>query len=230
MYKLPFYTDSEFLSELAVSWSGYPVYSLELTPTTCFAHIQPGGASPPVVVVAAADTVVRQQFIAKMYKANPSQRPYIIAVTDSTDEPFLVELLQQGSDRALSTSQCSPAIFRALINTLLPKSRTQFHYEPYHFNAQNQTVSVGSQSIRLRMKLFEIAHYLFINNGKMVTKESMLLEVWGMDELVCRTRRVESQISLVKKQLQLDGTYGWTLRSNRGIDRGYGLFKESGHN
>jgi DNA-binding response OmpR family regulator len=230
VYKLPFYTDSEFLSELAVSWSGYPVYSLEPTPTTGSSHLQTGGAKPPVVVVAATDAVVRQQFIAKMYEATPSQRPYIIALTDSTDESVLVELLQQGSDRALSTSQCSPAIFRALINTLLPKSRTLFHYEPYHFNAQNQTVSVGGQSIRLRRKLFEIAHYLFINHGKMVTKESMLLDVWGMDDLVCRTRRVESQISLVKKQLQLDGTHGWTLRSNRGMDRGYGLFRVSGSN
>lgn len=178
-----------------------------------------------MVVVGVTEWLLSQGFIAQLSATVSSERSYIVAVVHSADEALLVESLQQGADRVVAMPACSARIFRALIKSLLPKSSAAFSCAPYRLNAQARTVLIGEQCIHLRRLVFELTHYLFTHQGTIVPRATLLRDLWGLDDRRCETRRVESHASLVKKQLQLDGTFGWRLRSTRGNNRGYGIFR-----
>lgn len=205
-------------------WSGEPWFTLEPISPLCtfWPHVY---MKTPVVIVGATEFLLNRGFVAQLYAALSVQRSYIVVLMESTDECMLVDALQQGGDRVVSVPLCSEKIFCALIKSLLPKANPMPYYFPYRLNTKTQTVTVGDRNINLRRKVFEIAHYLFTHNGTMTSKQTILQDVWGMDDRFYETRRVESQVSLAKKHLALDGSYGWTLRSSRGGNRGYGLFR-----
>ena len=114
---------------------------------------------------------------------------------------------------------------RDRIKSLLPKPDSARCYAPYRLNVGARAVFIGEKYINVRRLVFELANYLFVHNGTIVPKATLLRDLWGLDNRRCETRRVEAHASLVKKQLQLDGTYGWRLRSTRGNRSGYGVFQ-----
>lgn len=225
MYTLPFYTESESLKGLAKLWSGEPMFSLETTSLPCDFWLRVYGHKPPVIVVGASESLLRQRFVEKLAAAVLPERSYIVVLVSSTEESLLVESLSQGADRVVSVPQCSAPIFRALIKSLLPRTLNSSVYTPYRINPHARTVVVGEQSIQLRPLVFELARYLFVHHGSIVPRATLLRDLWGLDDRQCKTRRVESHASLMKKKLQLDGTYGWRLRSTRGKGCGYGVFR-----
>lgn len=225
MYTLPFYTESDSLRSLASLWSAEPSYLLETTSLPCSFWLNVYSQKSPVVVVGVNEWLLKQGFIAQLSAAVTSTGSYIVVVTESAEEELLLESFRQGADRAVSIPTCSARIFRALINSLLPKPLAARSFAPYQLDTQAQTVLIGDQRIQLRRLVFELSHYLFTHQGTIVPKATLLRDLWGLDDRRCETRRVESHASLVKKQLQLDGTYGWRLRSNRGNKRGYGVFR-----
>ena len=225
MYTLPFYTESECLSSVVSAWSEAPTFSLEAMSLQCAFLPRAYSDLPPVVVVGANEWLLRQGFIAKLSAQVLSERCYIMGVVSSSEEQLFVECLRQGADRVVAVSQCNAQIFRALINSLLPKTVAKCSYTPYRLNAQARTIIVGEQCIQLRPLVFELARYLFVHQGDIVPRSTLLRDLWGLDERQCRTRRVESHASLMKKKLRLDGTYGWRLRSTRGKGCGYGVFR-----
>lgn len=225
MYTLPFYTEADSLRELASVWSAEPSYTLETTSLPCSFWLNVDSQNAPVVVVGVSEWLLKQGFIAQLSAALASSSSYIVVVAESAKEEILVESFQQGADRVVSVPTCSAQIFRALINSLLPKPHAACSFAPYQLDTQAQTVLIGEQRIQLRRLVFELSHYLFTHQGTIVPKATLLRDLWGLDDSRCDTRRVESHASLAKKQLQLDGTYGWRLRSNRGSNRGYGVFR-----
>ncbi len=206
-------------------WSGEPFFSLKTTsfPGSFWAQLY--SQRPPVVVVGASERLLDQGFIAKLSTAVAVDQTYIVAVVATTSEKLMAESLSQCADRVVSVPQCSARIFCALIKSLLPKPESASCYAPYRLNADAQAVFIGEKHIHVRRLVFELANYLFVHNGTIVPKATLLRDVWGLDNRRCETRRVEAHASLVKKQLQLDGTYGWRLRSTRGNISGYGVFR-----
>lgn len=225
MYTLPYFTESDSSESTAIYSSGEPFFSLKTMsyPGSLWAHIY--SQRPPVVVVDASERLLDQGFIAQLSAAVAVDKTYIVAVVTTTSDKLMAESLNQGADRVVSAPQCSNRIFRALIKSLLPKTQSASCYAPYRLNAYNRTVFIGDRHINVRRLVFELANYLFTHNGSIVPKAALLRDLWGLDNRCCETRRVESCASLVKKHLQLDGTYGWRLRSTRGTRAGYGVFR-----
>ena len=223
MYTLPFYTESDGLKVLASQWSSEPTFRFQATSSKRSFQLDVYRRNSPVVVVGISEWMLSQRVVEQLSTELRQEHSKIVALVPSTEEALLVNSLNQGADRVVSVTVCSAAIFQALIRSLLPKSSSSGSHAPYHFNRQTHTVSFGQQYFRLPRLGFELTHYLFSHQGAMVSKPQLLRDLWGLDAKRCKTRRVETHASTIKKQLQLDGTYGWTLRSSRG--RGYGVYR-----
>ena len=223
MYTLPFYTESDGLKALVNQWSSEPTFCFQATSSKHSFQLEVYRQKPPVVVVGMSECLLNQRFVAQLSAKLRQERSKIVVVAASTEEALLVNSLNQGADRVVSIPTCSAAIFQALIKSLLPDPHAARTHAPYQFNRQTHTVSVGQRYFRLPRLGFELTHYLFAHHGTMVSKPQLLRDLWGLDAQRCKTRRVETHTSTIRKQLQLDGTYGWKLRSSRG--RGYGVYR-----
>ena len=67
------------------------------------------------------------------------------------------------------------------------------------------TLSCGERSVRLSRKEFDICELLMLNRGLVLTKESLLLKIWGY-ESDAEDNNVEVYISFLRKKLSFLGS------------------------
>lgn len=214
---LPFYTTNESLERLANQWNIESDVSLVQHQAERAYLRQISHQKPPIVVLGAEESLLERQVIARV--AALVTRPVIVAVVESTDESILTACYQQGADRVIAAPYCSARIFNALIAGLHTRD---ICCPPYRFSTGTQTCSIGDRAVRLTAKTYDVALYLFKNQGKLIPKSTILLDVWGIESNVCATRRIEVHMSHIRRQLSLDGSFGWEVRSRR--KTGYGIF------
>ncbi len=216
-FHLPFYSPKEYLGDVANLWNDeHNVSLMHYEHESTFLQ-QVRRLRPPVVALGAESNLLNKQIIARI--AALKVRPVIVTLVESTDEPLIAACYQQGADRVIAIPQCSARIFRALISTL---HSHEIYYPPYRFDAATQSCSINNRTVRLTSKRFDIAHYLFTNQGKLIPKPVILKDIWGLEGKDCITRRLEVHITHVRRQLTLDGSLGWEVRSRRKM--GYGIF------
>lgn len=174
--------------------------------------------NPPVVIIGADQSLLVKRIISRL--ATSKNRPIIIALVESTEESLLTACYQQGADRVIAIPHCSARIFCALMKTLQTRD---ILCPPYRFCVATQICNVGNRPVRLTTKTFGIARYLFAHHGELIPKETILKDVWGLESDECVTRRIEVHMCHVRRQLSLDGSLGWEVRSRR--KKGYGIFR-----
>lgn len=220
---LPFYSPDKSLRRIANQWNHeYDVALIQYGSEEAFMQ-QVQLLQPPVVALGAAGKLLESKFIARL--AALKTRPIIVALVETPDESTMEACYQQGTDRVIATPFCSARIFQALISALHSQ---EHYYPPYRFKTGTHTCDIGDQVIRLTTKHFGIAQYLFLNQGKLIPKYKILKDIWGLEEEECVTRRLEVHMSHVRRQLSLDGSLGWEIRSRRKL--GYGIFQSSSNN
>ena len=215
---LPFFTTNEFLRLVANQWDSAHCVSLVSHTLEDNFFKQVTSIRPPVVVIGADQSLLVKRIIARL--ADCKNRPIIVVLVESTEESLLTACYQQGADRVIAVPHCSAGIFYALINTLRPRD---VFCPPYRFSTVTQTCNIGDRVVRLTTKTFDIARYLFVNHGEIIPKATILKDVWGLESDKCVTRRIEVHMCHVRRQLCLDGSLGWEVRSRRKM--GYGIFR-----
>lgn len=163
-----------------------------------------------------------------LVNANTMHDVYIVIIADNNPERDVVHSLNLGADRYICTDT-SPAIFAAYMESLerrITPVNHILHYPPYRLDNKNRAVHFGPNKIVLTQSEFRIAHYLFENQNRPLTRESLLRDVWGLPDLK-HNRRVDTKMSHIRRKMQLDGTYGWKLRFPRG--KGYHLQSNFGN-
>ena len=63
----------------------------------------------------------------------------------------------------------------------------------------------------LTTKDFELAHYLFRNIGRLLSREELLPEVWGVSGI--HTRTVDMHMSRIRKALDIKPEGGFRIRT-----------------
>lgn len=216
--RLPFYSSRGTFAFVVSDWAND--HSLSLTQhknVNTFWH-QVNRHKPPVAVLGVDQSLLENGLLAKL--ATSKNRPIIVSVINSADEALLTECYQQGADRVVATPFCSAKIFQALLKALVTRDHC---YPPYHISSKIQTVSFGNTQVRLRKKPFDLAQYLFMNHGQLIPRSKILDDLWGLDGKRCSTRRIDVHICHIRRQLALDGSHGWEIRTSR--QSGYGLFR-----
>lgn len=217
-FSLPFYTSDKSLRFVTSCWDKEHSVSLVQHQQERTFLQQVYNQKPPVVVFGANKAILLKQTIERV--AGTKHRPIIIALVKSINESEMSACYRQGADRVVAVPHCSSRIFCALITALHSRD---IYYPPYRFEAATQSCSIGDRIVRLTTKRFDIAQYLFVNQGKLVSKPIILKDVWGLESTQCVTRRLEVHMSYLRRELSLDGSQGWEIRSRR--NKGYGVFQ-----
>jgi DNA-binding response OmpR family regulator len=81
---------------------------------------------------------------------------------------------------------------------------------PYQIDGQRRQISVNGQPVELTQREYELACYLFRRQGRIVSRDALLENVWNLAGDVS-TRTVDTHISRLRKKLGLSGENGWRL-------------------
>ncbi len=137
----------------------------------------------------------------------------ILFVTQRDAEADIVRALGSGADDYM-VKQISKAEFLARIEALgrrLVSEELEFEVGPYRFKPQSQTVLLNNEPCELTAKDFELAWYLFRHKGKLLSREQLLRDVWGVSGL--NTRTVDVHISRIRKRLSINPDRGFRIKT-----------------
>ena len=123
----------------------------------------------------------------------------VLFVTQRETETDIVTALANGADDYM-VKQISKAEFLARVEALgrrLANEELEFDVGPYRFMPQSQSIELDGEPCELTAKDFELAWYLFRHIGRLLSREQLLKDVWGVEGL--NTRTVDVHVSRVSK-------------------------------
>ncbi|MGF1546792.1 MAG: response regulator transcription factor [Thiotrichales bacterium] len=140
----------------------------------------------------------------------------IIFVTVIGNEDEIVKALDGGADEYL----VKPIRMRELearINAMFRRVAYQtmedrLEYTPYSIDRSTQRIEFGQQFMDLTQKEYELAVFMFNNEGRILSRKHILESVWGKSGDL-NTRTVDTHMSRIRKKLTLGPENGWVLKS-----------------
>ena len=141
----------------------------------------------------------------------------IIFITARDSEEDVVAALGAGADEYL-TKPLSQAETLARIEAVARRSRTEPNTRPaqqtvgpIEYNLASQQITLNGRAVALTRREFELIVMLLQNLGRLVPRDVILKEIWGLNASVV-TRTVDTHISRVRKKLNLTPQEGWLLK------------------
>lgn len=140
----------------------------------------------------------------------------VIFITARDDESDIVRALEAGADDYMS----KPVRYKELVARVAALGRRAAggrepdqmpDCSPYKFDLKRKTISLGDNDIELTHREFDLATFMFRNNGRVVSRSHILESIWGMHGADLNTRTVDTHISRLRKKLQLTEANGWQL-------------------
>ena len=146
--------------------------------------------------------------------SNQSKLPVILVTGRESDEDIVTGLTAGADDYIVKPPH--PAQLLARINAVLRRSglATQSfssnEFLPYVVREDLREIHLNNLRIPTTDREFDLMQYLFRRRGNIVSRETLLKQVWNMQGLVS-SRTVDTHISRLRKKLELEGQHGWTL-------------------
>lgn len=141
----------------------------------------------------------------------------VLFVTVRDSEEDIVKALEKGADdymtkplRPMETLARVTALSRRGENTARSQDRLQFGN--FQLNNSLRTVRRDDEEIELTETEYELAAYLFKNAGRVLSRTSILENVWNRGPEF-NTRTVDTHMSRLRKKLGLTPDHGWRLSS-----------------
>ena len=83
---------------------------------------------------------------------------------------------------------------------------------PYRIDLSQRAVFLRDEPLSLTQQEFKLSCYLFQNHSRVLSRETLLKEVWEIDADL-NTRTVDTHISRVRAKCMLSAENGWLLHS-----------------
>ena len=141
----------------------------------------------------------------------------VIFTTARDAEQDIVKALEAGADDYM-VKPLQRAVLNARLRALARRSGWQsddaeiLEYPPYSIDMDMRTISTEGTPITLTEREFDLAVFLFRNQGRILSRNHILEVVWGQVADI-NTRTVDTHISRLRTKLQLNEDQGWVLRS-----------------
>ena len=110
---------------------------------------------------------------------------------------------------------------KALLRRSNDKAPTQLMVGEISLDDERHTVLAGDKSIDLTLKEYELLRYLMLNEDIVLSRDSIMFNVWGVD-FEGESRTVDMHIKTLRQKL---GPWGKQIRTVRGV--GYAINSES---
>lgn len=141
----------------------------------------------------------------------------VLFTTARDSEDDIVFALQSGADDYM-IKPLKRAEMVARISALSRRSQwtsqesDQLSFHPFDVNINQRTIARNGEHIALTEREFELAVFLFRNQGRILSRSHILEMVWGQTADL-NTRTVDTHVSRLRNKLGLNEDNGWTLRS-----------------
>ncbi len=139
----------------------------------------------------------------------------VIFLTASGEESDIVEGLAAGADDYVVKPPKQGELLARVAAVLRRRGGDSDGSEvldlpPYRLDMQRRQISVDGKPIDLTQREYELANYLFRRQGRIVSRDALLENVWNLAGNVS-TRTVDTHVSRLRKKLGLSGEHGWRL-------------------
>lgn len=137
----------------------------------------------------------------------------VLFVTQREAETDIVNALASGADDYM-VKQISEGEFLARVEALgrrLANQELDFEIGPYNFKPQSQAILLDGQACDLTAKDFDLAWYMFRHKGRLLSREQLLRDVWGVSGL--NTRTVDVHVSRIRKRLSIAPERGFRIKT-----------------
>lgn len=148
----------------------------------------------------------------------------VLFLTQRDSEEDIVTALDAGADDYLpKPARPSELIarIRALARRSNPDSEKEtLNFGPFHIDTQTRAISLRDEVLVLTDKDFDLAVYLFRNQGRLLTRDLLLERVWGVSREI-NTRTVDTHMSRLRRRLGIKPENGYRIKTI--YQRGYRL-------
>jgi DNA-binding response OmpR family regulator len=149
----------------------------------------------------------------------------ILLLTNRRDERDLIHGLSVGADDFMS-KPVRVGEFLARVKALIRRTwenriPQNYQWGDYTFHPESNSAEYKGETIRLKNKKFELALFLFQNQGRLLSRQHLLEQIWGIQSPAVNSRTLDTHISTLRKKLYLQPENGYYLTSVYGI--GYRL-------
>ncbi|OEY65075.1 response regulator transcription factor [Marinobacter sp. X15-166B] len=148
----------------------------------------------------------------------------IIFLTQRDSEEDIVRALDAGADDYLvkpARPAELPARISALARRVNPDNAQQILvFGPFVIDTQARSISLHGEPLTLTDKDFDLALFLFQNQGRLLSRDVLLQRVWGFTRDI-NTRTVDTHMSRLRRRLGLNPDNGFRIKTI--YQRGYRL-------
>jgi DNA-binding response OmpR family regulator len=145
--------------------------------------------------------------VLKHIRENLSLTTPVVFLTSRTEEKDIVTALNAGADDYCTKpihAQVLLARITALLRRTYPEQTSQSGLDTlgYKFDASSQKVTFEDTTVELTDKEFLIATYFFKNAECAISRNRLMLELWG-EENKSNSRTLDVHVSAVRRKLNL---------------------------
>lgn len=137
----------------------------------------------------------------------------VLFVTQRDAEADIVQALSNGADDYMAKS-ATKGEFLARITALgrrLANENLEFEMGSYRFVPLSRKAYFQSEEVKLTAKEFDLSLYMFRNVGRLLAREQILRDIWGVSGL--NTRTVDMHVSRIKKRLSISPENGYRMKT-----------------
>ena len=156
------------------------------------------------------------EIVRKLRKNPDTKKLPIIMVTAKTTELDLVKGLEDGADdyikKPFSVMELISRV-KALLRRLEPEEIKQVSLYELTLNNEKHEVTLDGKPVELTFKEYELLQYLLINKGIVLSRDSIMDEIWGM-AYEGESRTLDMHIKTLRHKL---GDFGNHIRTVRNV-------------
>lgn len=153
--------------------------------------------------------------IKKLRSMPETKKIPVIMVTAKTSEMDLVRGIENGADdylkKPFSVMELISRV-KALLRRTVVEQEEVIVFKEIEINNVRHSCSVNGTEITFTYKEHELLKYLIINKGNVLSRDQIMLNVWGTD-YEGETRTVDMHIKTLRQKLGTAGEYIKTVRN-----------------
>ena len=155
------------------------------------------------------------EIVKKLRKQKAYQKIPIIMVTAKTTELDLIKGLEDGADDYIKKPFSVMELItrdKALLRRTAPDDSVVLTMKELVLNEEKHMVTVSGETVDLTYKEYELLRYLMKNQNLVLSRESIMIKVWGTD-YEGESRTLDMHIKTLRKKLKESGTRIRTVRN-----------------
>ena len=155
-------------------------------------------------------------------KIREKSRVPVLMMTAFSDEESQIMAFSNLADGFMEKPFSLPVLkarVEALLKKTLGEDLREFNYQETKIDFVSFRAEIAGQAVEMKPKELEILKYLFLNEGRVLTREQIIENVWKESEEIPFDRVIDVYIKELRKKLKLDCIY-----TVRGV--GYKLERE----